>query len=82
MFKSKDLKQCSHFCHLIPGENYNNATSLIITFPVNNYKTDDKEHAIDLERAQVWEAAYIDFIKNFSNPNLTIAFQAEVSGWI
>ncbi|XP_072021310.1 NPC intracellular cholesterol transporter 1-like [Amphiura filiformis] len=61
------------------GENYNNATSLIITFPVNNYKKDDKENAAALERATVWEKGFLEFIQNYSNPNLTIAYQAERS---
>ncbi|XP_022105812.1 Niemann-Pick C1 protein-like [Acanthaster planci] len=54
---------------------YNNATSLSLTFPVNNYKTGDPR----LEPALLWEKAFLEFMKNYSNPNLTIAYQAERS---
>ena len=67
------------FYVLFLGEQYSTATALTITFPVNNYKKGVKEHEIDLERATVWEKAFLEFIQNYSNPNLTIAYQAEVS---
>ncbi|XP_012657471.1 Niemann-Pick C1 protein [Otolemur garnettii] len=56
-------------------ENYNNATALVITFPVNNYYNDTEK----LQRAQAWEKEFIDFVKNYKNPNLTISFSAERS---
>uniref|UniRef100_A0AAY4BYF5 SSD domain-containing protein n=1 Tax=Denticeps clupeoides TaxID=299321 RepID=A0AAY4BYF5_9TELE len=55
--------------------NYNNATALVITFPVNNYHNDTKK----LGKALAWEKEFIDFVKNYSNPNLTIAFSSERS---
>ncbi|XP_036374709.1 NPC intracellular cholesterol transporter 1 [Megalops cyprinoides] len=55
--------------------NYNNATALVITFPVNNYLNDTEK----LGKALAWEREFIRFIKNYSNPNLTIAFSAERS---
>ncbi|XP_023671417.1 NPC intracellular cholesterol transporter 1 [Paramormyrops kingsleyae] len=55
--------------------NYNNATALVITFPVNNYHNDTER----LNKALAWEAEFIRFVKNYSNPNLTIAFSAERS---
>uniref|UniRef100_A0A669BHP5 Niemann-Pick disease, type C1 n=1 Tax=Oreochromis niloticus TaxID=8128 RepID=A0A669BHP5_ORENI len=55
--------------------NYNNATALVITFPINNYLND----TVRLEKALAWENEFIKFMKNFSNPNLTIAFSAERS---
>ncbi|KAM8850870.1 LOW QUALITY PROTEIN: NPC intracellular cholesterol transporter 1 [Spinachia spinachia] len=57
------------------GSNYNNATALVITFPVNNYLND----SVRLGRARAWEKEFIKFMKNFKNPNLTIAFSAERS---
>lgn len=57
------------------GNNYNNATALVITFPVNNYLNDTEK----LGKALAWEKAFIDFVKNYDNPNLTISFSAERS---
>ncbi|XP_019509402.1 PREDICTED: Niemann-Pick C1 protein [Hipposideros armiger] len=56
-------------------QNYNNATALVITFPVNNYYNDTEK----LQRAQAWEREFINFVKNYKNPNLTISFSAERS---
>uniref|UniRef100_A0A3P9APQ1 SSD domain-containing protein n=1 Tax=Esox lucius TaxID=8010 RepID=A0A3P9APQ1_ESOLU len=57
------------------GTNYNNATALVITFPVNNFHNDTAK----LGKALAWEIEFISFLKNFSNPNLTIAFNSERS---
>ncbi|XP_072296982.1 NPC intracellular cholesterol transporter 1 [Eucyclogobius newberryi] len=57
------------------GTNYNNATALVITFPLNNYK-DDTEHK---GKAMAWEKEFINFMKNYSHPNLTVSFSAERS---
>lgn len=56
-------------------ENYNNATALVITFPLNNYLDDPVRQG----KALAWEQEFISFMKNFSNANLTIAFSAERS---
>ncbi|XP_058412786.1 NPC intracellular cholesterol transporter 1 isoform X4 [Diceros bicornis minor] len=56
-------------------QNYNNATALVITFPVNNYYNDTEK----LRRTQAWEREFINFVKNYKNPNLTISFIAEQS---
>ncbi|XP_065686340.1 NPC intracellular cholesterol transporter 1 [Patagioenas fasciata] len=56
-------------------ENYNNATALVITFPVNNYYNDSRK----LMKALAWEKEFIKFLKNYDNPNLTISFSAERS---
>ncbi|OPJ83373.1 Niemann-Pick C1 protein isoform A [Patagioenas fasciata monilis] len=56
-------------------ENYNNATALVITFPVNNYYNDSR----NLMKALAWEKEFIKFLKNYDNPNLTISFSAERS---
>ncbi|KAL2097312.1 hypothetical protein ACEWY4_006519 [Coilia grayii] len=55
--------------------NYNNATALVITFPVNNYHNDSKR----LGKALAWEKEFIRFVQNYSNPNLTIAYSSERS---
>ncbi|KAG7526301.1 Niemann-Pick C1 protein [Solea senegalensis] len=54
---------------------YNNATALVITFPLLNYLNDTEK----LGKALAWEKEFIEFMKNFTNPNLTIAFSAERS---
>ncbi|VTJ90604.1 Hypothetical predicted protein, partial [Marmota monax] len=56
-------------------QNYNNATALVITFPVNNYYSDTEK----LQRAQATEKEFINFVKNYKNPNLTISFTTERS---
>ncbi|XP_062285377.1 NPC intracellular cholesterol transporter 1 [Scomber scombrus] len=55
--------------------NYNNATALVITFPINNYLND----SVRTGKAMAWEQEFISFMKNFKNPNLTIAFTSERS---
>ncbi|CAN9502925.1 unnamed protein product [Ophioblennius macclurei] len=55
--------------------NYNNATALVITFPLNNYLNDSLREG----KALAWEKEFISFMKSFDNPNLTIAFNAERS---
>ncbi|XP_075953962.1 NPC intracellular cholesterol transporter 1 [Anarhichas minor] len=55
--------------------NYNNATALVITFPLNNYLND----TVRVGKALAWEKEFIKFMKNFKNPNLTIAFSSERS---
>ncbi|KAM4841405.1 NPC intracellular cholesterol transporter 1 [Thomomys bottae] len=57
------------------GQNYNNATALVITFPVNNYYNDTEK----LQKALAWEKELINFVKNYTNPNLTISFTTERS---
>ncbi|XP_061550825.1 NPC intracellular cholesterol transporter 1 isoform X2 [Phycodurus eques] len=55
--------------------NYNNASALVITFPINNYLHDMTRRG----KALAWENEFIRFMKEFHNPNLTIAFSAERS---
>ncbi|MEE6464214.1 hypothetical protein FKM82_006214 [Ascaphus truei] len=57
------------------GDNYNNATALVITFPVNNFHNDTEK----LNKAKAWEKAFISFVENYTNPNLSISFSAERS---
>uniref|UniRef100_A0A3B5AWE7 NPC intracellular cholesterol transporter 1 n=1 Tax=Stegastes partitus TaxID=144197 RepID=A0A3B5AWE7_9TELE len=55
--------------------NFNNATALVITFPLNNYLDDSVRQG----KALAWEKEFIRFMKNFQNPNLTVAFTSERS---
>ncbi|XP_055993909.1 NPC intracellular cholesterol transporter 1 isoform X2 [Sorex fumeus] len=56
-------------------QNYNNATALVMTFPVNNYYNDTEK----LRRTEAWEREFINFVRNYKHPNLTISFTAERS---
>uniref|UniRef100_A0A8C7WFP4 Niemann-Pick disease, type C1 n=1 Tax=Oncorhynchus mykiss TaxID=8022 RepID=A0A8C7WFP4_ONCMY len=47
----------------------------LITFPVNNYHND----TVKLGKALAWEKEFIRFLKNYTNPNLTISFNSERS---
>lgn len=57
------------------GENYNNATALVITFPVNNFHNDTEK----INKARAWEKEFITFLENYNNSNLSIAFSSERS---
>uniref|UniRef100_A0AAY5EZC2 SSD domain-containing protein n=1 Tax=Electrophorus electricus TaxID=8005 RepID=A0AAY5EZC2_ELEEL len=57
------------------GTAYSNATALVITFPVNNYLKDTDK----LGKARAWEKEFVEFLKNYSNPNITVAFNSERS---
>ena len=46
----------------------------MITFTVNNFHEDEF-----LEMALAWESEFISYVKNYSNPNITVSFSAEVS---
>lgn len=54
--------------------NVNDSNAFVISFIVNNHK-DPKDNKM----AEAWEAEYIKFLKNYSNPNMTISFSAERS---
>ena len=54
-------------------DNFQNATAIVVTFLVNNYKNDTFQ-----DMALTWEKAYLNYIKNFSSPNFTISYSAEV----
>ncbi|KAG8571041.1 hypothetical protein GDO81_011513 [Engystomops pustulosus] len=57
------------------GENYNNATALVITFPVNNFHNDTDK----INKAKAWEKEFIKFVQSYNNTNLSIAFSTERS---
>ena len=60
------------------GSSYKNASTLIISFIVNNHKDKNK-----LKKALAWEKAFVnfmkDYVKNPKNSNLTISYHAERS---
>ena len=55
------------------GENYNESTALVITFVVNN-NVDETQN----EKAKAWEEEFLSFMQNFSDPDMIIAYSAEV----
>ena len=55
------------------GENYNESTALVITFVVNN-NVDEAQN----EKAKAWEKEFLSFMQNFSDPDMIIAYSAEV----
>ncbi|XP_003738183.1 NPC intracellular cholesterol transporter 1 [Galendromus occidentalis] len=50
------------------------APAVVLTFLVNNHAK-----AEDNERAVAWEQEFIRFMKNFTHPNMTVAFMGESS---
>lgn len=63
----------NHCPFLFAGENYNESTALVITFVVNNH-VDEAQN----EKARAWELEFLRFMKNFSDPDMIIAYSAEV----
>ncbi|XP_015782415.1 NPC intracellular cholesterol transporter 1 isoform X2 [Tetranychus urticae] len=53
---------------------YREAQALIIIFPILNFP-DPKQNS----DAIAWEQGFLDLVKNYSNPNVKIAFKAEKS---
>jgi len=58
---------------LISGDNFENATALVITVLVNNFINDTFQ-----DLALAWEEEFINFVKKFSSPHFTVSFMAEV----
>lgn len=58
------------------GSAYENASTMIITFVVNNHQDKSK-----LGKAMAWEKAFLEYMKEYvkdsANANLTISFSAE-----
>ncbi|XP_055614441.1 NPC intracellular cholesterol transporter 1, partial [Uranotaenia lowii] len=62
---------------VLPGENkpkYQNATAVILTFLVKNHHDKNK-----LAAAMSWEESYVNFMKNWTKANMSIAFTSERS---
>ncbi len=58
----------------ISQKQYGNATALVITYIINNYK----DQKLNL-KAMAWEKSVIEFMKSYSNPNMTVSFSTERS---
>lgn len=56
------------------NKEYGNATALVITFIIDNHK----DPLLNL-KATTWEKIVIDFLRNYSNPNVIIDFNTERS---
>uniref|UniRef100_A0A5S6R403 SSD domain-containing protein n=1 Tax=Trichuris muris TaxID=70415 RepID=A0A5S6R403_TRIMR len=56
------------------GTDYLSSTALVVSYLVENYE--DAEKNID---AMAWEEKFIEFVKAYKNPNMTISFKAERS---
>ena len=66
------------FYTLYSGDNYENATALVVTFVVNNYKDSAFQH-----KAQEWEKlflAWVEAYKERNDSNISIVYSAEVRG--
>ncbi|OQR71017.1 niemann-Pick C1 protein-like [Tropilaelaps mercedesae] len=50
------------------------AHTMILTFLVNNHLGNEKN-----KNAIAWERAFIDFMKNYSHPNMSVSFMSESS---
>jgi len=53
---------------------YGNATALLLTFIVNNNKDPELNR-----KAEAWELAVVNYLKQYKNPNMTISFSTERS---
>ena len=55
------------------GNEYDTATTMLITFIVNNH-VNDKDNA----RAEAWEAAFVDLLKKYDSTYFNFSFSSEV----
>ncbi|CAB4020925.1 Niemann-Pick C1 [Paramuricea clavata] len=56
------------------GNNYTDAKVLVVTFVINNHNDDSKN-----DKAKAWEKEFLNYMKNFKDPDLDVAFRAERS---
>ncbi|RNA21587.1 Niemann-Pick C1, partial [Brachionus plicatilis] len=56
------------------AQQYGNASALILTFIINNHKNESENLA-----AMAWEKSVIEFLKNYTNENMSISFSTERS---
>ena len=68
--------------NLILGDNYENASALVITFPMNNFQ----QNETFLKLAEAWEQEFINILRNFSestrdddNTKIEVSYMAEVN---
>ena len=71
--------------NLILGDNYENASALVITFPMNNFQ----QNETFLKLAKAWEQEFINILRNFSestrdddNTRIEVSYMAEVNLYI
>ncbi len=55
------------------ADNFENATALVVTFSMNNFKDDQFQ-----DMAKTWEKAFLDVIESYESENITIAYSSEV----
>ena len=55
------------------GNEYDMATTMLITFIVNNHVNET-----DNARAEVWERAFVDYLKNYPSVYFNFSFSSEV----
>jgi Niemann-Pick C1 protein len=57
-----------------PGDNYENASALVITLSVRN----DKEEKFQ-QMALAWEKGYLELVRNYTSQNISVSYSAERS---
>lgn len=62
------------FSYLISDINYQNATAIVITFLMNNYK----KNSTYINMAMAWEKEFLDLIQNYESEKITVSYMAEV----
>lgn len=56
------------------GNDYKSSEALVITFVVNNHLAEEKN-----KKAEAWEKVFIEKMRSFSSPNMTVSFSSERS---
>ncbi|XP_062596314.1 NPC intracellular cholesterol transporter 1-like [Saccostrea cucullata] len=56
------------------GDNHNSSEAIVITFIVNNHLDEEKN-----KKAEAWEKAFIEHMKAFSSPDMTVSYSSERS---
>ncbi len=64
------------FSFCFTGEEYENATAMVITLLFNN----DKFNDTFLDMALAWEKKFIEFLSSYKSNNVTLFYKAEVGG--
>lgn len=57
------------------GENYENASALVIAFAMNNFQQNDTF----MKMALAWEQQFIQILKEYKGEHIDVSFMAEVS---
>ena len=65
-----------HLPYLPPDDSYTLATTILVTFIVNNH-VDEAAN----KDAELWEAEFLKYLKEYRGVNITIAFIAEVNNY-